>query len=222
MSDFFSKTMSDLGEGLRDLEKYTLDCYLSPWNDLRVQADSSPKGRKHGRIRNMSEITGIVLHCTGRHDFHTSVEWLEHIGTNFFIPKSGIIQYCHNVLELRWSTQNILSPKTVAVEFIGNFRMTNENWRRKGAHAGHHDMPSNAQILAGRRLIRYLKSAYRITEVYGHLHAKSKKPDDPGMDIWANVGEWGISQGLIEGKPTSSGIAVPDSWRDKALRTVPF
>jgi len=222
MSEFIETAVSNLRQGYAFLNKYTLDRYLSPWNDLRVQADSSPKGKKHGRIRNANEIKGIALHCTGRHNFHTPVEWLEHIGTNFFIPHSGVIQYCHNVTELRWATQNKVSPKTVAVEFIGNFRMTNGNWRVKGPHVSHHDMPSQAQILAGRRLIRYLMTAFHISEVYGHLHARKEKPDDPGMDIWANVGEWGIAQGLTEGSPTSAGMAVPDSWRDAALRTVPF
>ena len=79
-------------------------------------------------------------------------------------------------------------------------------------------MPSVAQIAAGRRLIRFLKDAYGITHVYGHLHAKSSKPDDPRKDIWYNVGEWAISQGLTEGQPTSKGMAVPDSWRDPALK----
>ena len=188
--------------------------YLSPWEDLRDYANNHGRSRAEGRIRLSIDITGIVLHSTGHHDQRTSKQWVENIRANFIIPHSGIILYCHDVVERRASS-NELNGKTVPVEFIGNFRMTNGNWRQKGIHANHHNMPSYAQYMAGRRLIRYLKYCYGITEVWAHSQVHEKKVDCPGMDIWGNVGQWAIDEKLLtEGDNAGlHGHAIPEEWR---------
>lgn len=217
MTDFFTKIgqcVDDPQQCIDDLKKFQLDSFLSPWEDQREYANRMGRDRAEGRIRTRAEITGIVLHSTGRQQFRNSEGWVRNIRANFIIPASGTILYCHHVLEER-SSSNGLNRSTVPVEFIGNFRMTNGNWFQRSPHVGHNNMPTPAQILAGQRLIRFLKYCYGITEVWAHTQASQNREDCPGMDIWGNVGQWAINQNLLtEGDGSHlPGNPIPNQWR---------
>ncbi|MFK5949351.1 MAG: N-acetylmuramoyl-L-alanine amidase [Methylococcales bacterium] len=218
MNDFpnkFSQCVDDPQQCINGLNNLLLNSYLSPWEDQRDYANRRGRDRAEGRIRTRTEITGIVLHSTGRHHFRDSEGWVSHIRANFIIPHSGIILYCHDVLEERASSGR-LNRTTVPVEFIGNFRMTNGNWFKRSLHAGHNNMPSDGQYRAGRRLIRFLKDCYGITEVWAHTQASQNREDCPGMDIWGNVGQWAIDQNILtEGDGSHlPGNPIPDQWRN--------
>ena len=147
---------------------------------------------------------------------------------NFFIPANGVIHYCFDVLEERDGVagEPAIGRECVGVEFIGNFKNTNGKYREKGVHKGHRDTPTRLQILAGRRLIRFLRTHYHISKVYAHRHTDgNRRGDDPGMEIWYNVGHWAIDKlGLVEGSPSKNTDAykLPDSWSEKDNLLVDF
>lgn len=212
---------------------------LSPCLDLRIFAKSSAKGRGRVTKRQPYQIKGIVLHNTGRHYQRTPFGWHQQIAANFVIPANGIINYNHDVLEERDGVVKIrkLGLGWVGVEFIGDFKKEHEFYRSP-ARQTHKNTPTRNQILAGRRLIMWLKRRYNITEVIAHRHTDGgmgshksnhksgkRRIDDPGPEIWYNVGYWAIQkQGLKEGKSfrDTKRFKVPDCWEDPSNLLVDF
>lgn len=201
---------------------------LAPWVDFRPISGDTKKGKWNVGKRAPLDIKGIVLHNTGHHGQRSAQGWLDQIGVNFFIPANGVIHYCFDVLEQRDGVAGhaAIGKQCVGVEFIGNFKNARGKFREKGVHKGHRDTPTRLQILAGRRLIRFLKFHYRITKVYAHRHTDgNRRGNDPGPEIWYNVGQWAIERlGLVNGGPSKNAKShsLPGGWEDEDNLLVPF
>lgn len=113
------------------------------------------------------------------------------------------------------SASNGFNAGSVAVEFAGNFPNTKGKcWEAKkfGCHA-----VTAEQVRAGRCLVRHLVKAIGLTHVLAHRQSSNMRENDPGPDLWYNVGEWAIKTlGLKDGGPgfeVGSGNPIPDEWR---------
>ena len=110
---------------------------------------------------------------------------------------------------------NLFNKHSVAVEFVGNFPGVNGKcW--KPDKFGCHEV-SQAQIDAGRYLIEWLSKVLpSFKTVYAHRQSASIKANDPGPDIWRNVGEWAIGElGLEDNRDFTygKGKPIPESWK---------
>ena len=99
---------------------------------------------------------------------------------------------------------NCLSPGSVAVEFEGNFpNIKGGWWINKEAKVPDKDKPTQAQLESGKFLTSYLKTVLNTTHILAHRQGSDSRENDPGPDVWYNVGQWAIDKlGLTDGGAT--------------------
>jgi hypothetical protein len=77
---------------------------------------------------------------------------------------------------------------------------------------------TQAQIDAGRTLVKYLIKKIGLTHVLAHRQSSGSRENDPGPDIWYGVGQWAVDNlGMKDGGPgfkIDSGNPIPDEWRN--------
>ena len=180
--------------------------------DLTTKSDKS--NRKGNR--DPKSVYALVLHqmacCARRKDPLRS--YLK-IKSHFAILRDGTILQLHPISALLWAS-NGFNARSVAVEFAGNFPSTRNQWWQ-GDKFGR-DRPTQAQFDAGRYLIRYLIRTMGLTHVLAHRQSSGTRENDPGPDIWSQVGQWAVDKlGLKDGGPgfkIGSGNPIPDAWRN--------
>ena len=59
--------------------------------------------------------------------------------------------------------------------------------------------PTAAQVAAGRQLIRHLMRTMGLTHVLAHRQSSGTRENDPGPDIWFDVGQWAVNTLGFEG-----------------------
>lgn len=212
--------------------------------DLTAKADKRPR---HG-LRDPKKVWAVVLHqmaCC--FNVANPLQRMLNIVAHFAILPDGRILQLHPVLEMLWAS-HCISPGSVAVEFAGNFPDVNGRWwfdcrqdkstgayldkwnercckhiRTHGnqsgcAYTGNMNQVTPAQIDAGRYLVRYLVRTMGIRMVLAHRQASDQRDNDPGPDIWCNVGQWAVDNlGLSDGGPgfqCDSGSPIPTAWRN--------
>jgi hypothetical protein len=179
--------------------------------DLTAQADRSVRKG----TRDPKTVYALVLHqmacCFTPKD---PLKRFLGIGAHFAITHDGRILQLHPVSALVWAS-NGFNNRSVAVEFAGNFPSTRGKWW-KGETYGM-NRPTAAQITAGRQLIRHLIQTIGLTHVLAHRQSSGTRENDPGPDIWFDVGQWAVSTlGMKDGGPNfkiGTGNAIPDEWR---------
>ena len=133
---------------------------------------------------------------------------------HFAILPDGRILQLHPILALTGAS-NGFNAGSVAVEFAGNFPDTRGKWWHGPQNGMNKVTP--AQIEAGRYLVRYLISTMGLKTILAHRQSSGTRDNDPGPDIWFNVGQWAIDTlGLKDGGPgfkVGRGKAIPDVWR---------
>ena len=179
--------------------------------DLTARAD---KSHRQGQ-RDPKTVYALVLHqmacCFGPRDPLT--RFLT-VGAHFAIAKDGRILKLHPISAMVWASNGI-SPRSVAVEFAGNFPDTRGDWW-KGSEYGR-NRPTAAQIEAGRYLVRHLMRTNGLAHVLAHRQSSGTRDNDPGPDVWYHVGQWAVNTlGLKDGGPsfkTGTGQPIPEAWR---------
>ncbi len=112
-------------------------------------------------------------------------------GAHFCILFDGRIIQLHPFSRFIWHAQ-CLSPRSVSVEFEGNFPDIKNKWWI-GKDSTGKDHPTQAQFISGRFLACYLKIILNTTHILAHRQSSKDRLNDPGPDIWFNVGQWAIN-----------------------------
>lgn len=116
---------------------------------------------------------------------------------HFCILFNGRIIQLHPISRMIWHSQ-CTSGGSIGVEFEGNFPNDKGKWwvndepNKKGEviRIINEDYPTAPQIEAGRFLLRYLQVVNNLKTVLAHRQSSMDRADDPGPDVWFNVGEW--------------------------------
>ena len=179
--------------------------------DLTAKADKSVrKGTRDPRT-----VTALVLHqmacCANRKDPLNS--YLK-IVSHYTILRDGRILQMHPISSLLWASDGF-NKRSVAVEFAGNLPDTKAKWW-KGDTYGKNQL-TRAQVEAGRYLIQHLVKTIGLKHVLAHRQSSGTRTNDPGPDIWFNVGQWAVDTlKLSDGGPgfkIDKGAAIPPEWR---------
>ena len=169
-------------------------------------------------FRDPRTLTSLVLHhmAMKRRDKQKQLSNPEsYLQTkiHFCIMFDGRILQLHPISRLIYHS-NCTSPKSVGVEFEGNFPDDAGAWWDSGTG---NDTPTPAQYEAGKFLLSYLNLVIGLKSVLAHRQSSKDRTNDPGPDVWFNVGEWGLANlGLTGGEKTTKcgdGKPIPDSWR---------
>jgi N-acetyl-anhydromuramyl-L-alanine amidase AmpD len=135
------------------------------------------------------------------------------VTAHFVIAPNGAVAQLHP-LSARLSASHGFNGRSVAIEFAGNLQSADGRWWRPEDYGRNYLTP--AQVETGRRLLRLL-SKLGMRFVFGHRQSYADRGNDPGPEIWSQVGQWAIEQlGMSDGGPgyfIDSGHPIPDSWR---------
>ncbi|HLM58291.1 MAG TPA: N-acetylmuramoyl-L-alanine amidase [Pyrinomonadaceae bacterium] len=177
--------------------------------------------------RDINTLTALVLHQTAFSRGNAADKY-DNIPVHFVVTPDGKVVQLHPLAAYLWSS-NGLNPRSVAVEFVGNFRDIRGNFYKPekfGCHA-----LTQAQIDAGRALIKYLKTQMpKFQHVLAHRQSSDQRDNDPGPEVWYHVGQWALNNlGLRDGdRPNftvGTGKPIPQEWRNwgqlAAARPVP-
>ena len=138
-------------------------------------------------------------------------------GAHFCILFDGRIIQLHPLSRMIWHG-NCVSPRSVAVEFEGNFpNVKGRWWVDSKSTVQNKDMPTQAQYDSGRFLASYLRTVLGTTHILAHRQSSDSRENDPGPDVWYHVGQWAIDNlGLTDGGPTfkcGTGSPILPEWK---------
>ena len=208
-----AREMDVLEQGAYELEDEVI---AAPSPDPRIIDLTAKSDRRHRKGRRDPKTAyALVLHqmacCFSPQD---PLQRFLTIGSHFAIAKDGRILQLHPISALVWAS-NHFNERSVAVEFAGNFPNVTGKWW-KGKEYGS-NRPTPAQIDAGRYLVRYLMRVNGLTHILAHRQSSGTRENDPGPDIWYNVGQWAVDTlGLKDGGPgfkVGTGNPIPTEWR---------
>lgn len=172
----------------------------------------SNKNNRKGS-RDAKKVYALVLHQTAFSRGNDSTKY-DNIPVHFVILPNGKIIQLHPITAHLWAS-NGFNPRSVAVEFVGNFPNTSGKCWQPQNYGCHH--VSNAQVVAGRALVDYLIKEIGLTHILAHRQSSGQRENDPGPDIWFHVGQWAVQlRGLKDGGPgfkIGTGLAIPEVWR---------
>ena len=164
------------------------------------------------RSKRSKPVDAVVLHqmsFSRGDDLHR----YKKVTAHFVIAPNGHVAQLHP-LTARLSASHGFNDRSVAIEFAGNLVAANGRWWRPEEFGRDHLTP--AQIDAGRRLLKLL-SMQGVRFVFAHRQSYFERQNDPGPEIWSQVGEWAIKQlGMSDGGPgyvVGTGRPIPDEWR---------
>ena len=178
-------------------------------------------------FRDPRTLTSLVLHqmaykAKDKYGQYSNPEKYLTVGAHFCIMRDGRIMQHHPISRFIWHS-NCTSPLSIGVEFEGNFANTKGKWwydtnKTTGKKIiANEDTPTDAQFEAGQFLLTYLKSIMGLKNVLAHRQSSDSRENDPGPDIWVNVGEWGLTHlGLSDGGTTfkcGKGNPILPEWR---------
>lgn len=150
--------------------------------------------------RRVESISGIILHQTSF--VSADISRMDYVIANFVVMQDG------TVLKVRDPSMQLNSIGTnqhaIDIEFVGDY--SNARELRDPLNVSG---PPITQLHAGRELITFLRRNYAITSIYAHSQFTPK--NCPGPQLWYNVGEWAVRQGLSS---RGRGNPVPADWQD--------
>lgn len=184
------------------------------------QMNISPEGKRHGT----REPWAVVLHQMGFQRGDDPSKYAK-VTAHYIIAPDGTIAQNHPVESLLYAS-NGFNEGGIAIEFAGNFPS------RQGSTDPDHfykpekfgmDQLTREQIASGRWLLQYLRDivlpdlGLELTVVLAHRQSSDQRGNDPGPDVWANIGQWavdhlGLSDGG-EGFAVGDGQPILDHWR---------
>jgi hypothetical protein len=211
LGDFFGRVAAGVGSAYGKVMDVVGSATRSRIIDLTGKADKSVRKGS----RDPKTVYALVLHqmaCCFKPKNPLS-RFLS-LKAHFAILADGRILQLHPISALIWAS-NGFNRRSVAVEFAGNFPNTADKWW-KGDTYGRNRL-TQAQVDAGRYLVRYLMRTMGLTHVLAHRQSSGTRENDPGPDIWYHVGQWAVGKlGLKDGGSgfkIGSGNPIPDAWR---------
>jgi N-acetyl-anhydromuramyl-L-alanine amidase AmpD len=172
----------------------------------------APKSKRHERI---GTIDAVVLHQTGFTRGLDPRRYLK-VTAHFVVLADGTVVQLHP-LEARLSASDGFNGRSVSIEFVGNFQSADGKWWQPSQFGA--DLVTVEQVEAGRELLRALKRA-GVRFVFAHRQSSASRGNDPGPDLWANVGQWAVDRlGFSDGGAgyvIDQGNPIPDEWRSIA------
>lgn len=184
------------------------------------------------QFRDPRIITSLVLHHMAykqkdsKGQYSNPEKYLA-VGAHFCIMLDGRMMQHHPISRFIWHS-NCTSPRSIGVEFEGNFPDIKGKWwyptdkKTKKKIKINEDTPTSAQYEAGRFLLSYLKLILDLKHVLAHRQSSDTRENDPGPAIWFNVGEWGLANlGLSDGgKDFKCGTGNPilPQWRSADMK----
>jgi hypothetical protein len=150
--------------------------------------------RDEGRSpRPRGRVDAIVLHHMA-YNIGNDVNSYQKVGSHFIVTADGKIAQLYDELDFL-NASNTFNPRSIAIEFAGNFPTINYHWwSGKGRTIPDRCYVTPAQARAGRCLLQTLKQRFPgIQHLFAHRQSSLSRENDPGPDIWFNVGEWAIS-----------------------------
>jgi hypothetical protein len=211
--------------------------------DPRIIDLTARATKKWKHMRKPSQVDTLVLHqmaCC--YQVKDPLTRFLNIAPHFAILPDGRILQIHPLL-LWTGASNGFNDRSVAVEFAGNFPNYKGKWwqdrkemaairerlRKRGvsepkinAHLqayvkANENQVTPQQIESGRYLVRYLIQKMGLKKIVAHRQSSITRENDPGPDIWSQVGQWATQNlGLSDGGPgykIGKGFAIPDLWR---------
>ena len=196
--------------------------------------DSPPEKRIGSRVP-----WAIVLHQMGFSRGNDPYKYRK-VTAHYIITPDGTIAQLHPVTAYLYAA-NGFNEGGISIEFAGNFPAVSQStdpdhfykpfdWvdeegkTRKGFGM---DQLTPAQVMAGRWLVEYLHDVVLpdintdLTVMLAHRQSGQERQNDPGPDVWANVGQWAVDNlGLSDGGPgfyVQNGNPIKESWRDAPL-----
>lgn len=184
------------------------------------------------RFRDPRTIKSIILHqmaykAKDKNGLYSNPERYLSVGAHFCIMLDGRIMQHHPISRFIWHS-NCTSPLSIGVEFEGNFpNIKGKWWYPTNEKTGkkmkkNEDKPTPAQFEAGQFLLKYLKTVIGLKNVLAHRQSSEDRENDPGPDIWFNVGEWGLANlGLSDGGKgfkCGTGNLILEKWRTWSVK----
>ncbi|GAB3510805.1 hypothetical protein GCM10027341_49650 [Spirosoma knui] len=205
---------------------------LEDWTDKAV-IPATKKKLILTTFRDPRTITSLVLHHMAykakdsKGTYSNPQKYLA-VGAHFCIMLDGRIMQHHPISRFIWHS-NCTSPRSVGVEFEGNFPDIKGRWwyptdkKTKKKIRINEDQPTQAQFDSGRFLVQYLKTVLNLKHVLAHRQSSEDRENDPGPAIWFNVGEWSLKNlGLSDGGPgfkCGTGNSLLPEWRKQTANT---
>lgn len=188
-----------------------VDSFVSRFR-IEDRTHLTPKSKRI-RHRDPKTVYALVLHQMAFSRGSENHKY-DRVTAHYAILPDGKILQLHPVSAYLYAS-NGFNRGSVAVEFAGNFPNTRGSCWKKEKYGCH--TLTQAQIDAGRYLVRHLISSIGLTHILAHRQSSGSRENDPGPDIWYHVGQWGVDKyGLKDGGPgfkIGSGKPIPSAWR---------
>ncbi|MBA5868879.1 MAG: OmpA family protein [Nitrospira sp. CR2.1] len=177
----------------------------------------TPKSQRKAH-RDPSTVYALVLHQMAFSRGNASRKY-DTVTSHYAILPDGQILQLHPISAYLWAS-NGFNRRSVAVEFAGNFPNTKGKCWEAGKF-GCHSL-TQAQIDAGRFLVGHLIKEIGLTHILAHRQSSGTRTNDPGPEIWYEIGQWAIENlGLKDGGAgffIDSGKPIPQEWRNWGRR----
>ena len=201
---------------------YQVDKRIDKLGDIRGNQIRCRKNgvKTYGSIkhRDLNKIDALVLHQIAFNGGEGAERYYD-VSVHYIITPNGTIFQNHDESVYCYGS-GAFNSWSVAVEFVGNFKNDRGKWwKHKDSARALKSELTKEQVYSGRKLVLFLKESLGIKYVFAHRQASTKKSNCPGPEIWYNVGEWALKNGLTEGRTKdfklSKGKSIPKEWRDK-------
>jgi peptidoglycan hydrolase-like protein with peptidoglycan-binding domain len=164
-------------------------------------------------------VDSIVLHHMA-YNIGNNVNSYKKVGAHYIVTADGQIAQLYDDLDFL-NASNGFNSRSVAIEFAGNFADYRYHWWKSSKLT----IPDRcyltpAQIRAGRCLLATLKARHpSIKYLYAHRQSSKSRENDPGPDVWFNIGQWAIDNlNLTDRLPRThiaNGQPISEIWRMK-------
>lgn len=185
--------------------------------DRRKFAELSDKAKPHTRQRNAADVYALVLHQMG-FSRGNDPDRYDGVTAHYIILSDGGLYQLHDH-SVRLPAANGFNSRSLSVEFAGNFpsrpRSTNpKHFWSPDTHGM--DQLTPAQVASGRWMIDRFVCEGWLTHVLAHRQSGKHRQNDPGPDVWREVGAWAVRQYGLEwggdGFSIGDGQAIPPKW----------
>lgn len=186
-------------------------------HDRRSRARLRDKAQRQTRTRSADDVYAVVLHQMG-FSRGSNVDRYDRVTAHYAILPDGTILHLHDH-EKRLPASSGLNHGSIAIEFAGNFpsrSRSNEDRHFWQPDVFGKDQLTPAQVESARWLLSRFKDEGWLTHVLAHRQSGPQRQNDPGPDVWREVGAWAVQQlGLDWGGDAFSvtgGRPIPASW----------
>ena len=185
--------------------------------DRREHARLKEEAADHSRSRPAKAAYALVLHQTGFSRGSDPTRY-DGVTAHYVILPDGGVVWLHDHTT-RLPAAGGLNEGSVSVEVVGNFpsraRSTDPahfwNPDRHGM-----DQLSAEQVAGGRALVTELRRQGWLTHILAHRQGGPNRQNDPGPDIWREIGAWAVREyGLEWGGDdfaVNGGEPIPSHW----------